>query len=139
MGKLRTKLKKKVNPLKTNKMIYAVAGGLILLAVAFLLVTISKDKVTDKPQLMEKSLKYLRTSEGIMELKILPVENKVIIIYDPKTEKKDFAKVTRYAGIKLSNKLGKQELTMLLSANHEDNVVYTVVLKNGDILSEKTK
>ena len=120
-------------------MIYAVAGGLILLAVAFLLVTISKDKVTDKPQLMEKSLKYLRTSEGIMELKILPVENKVIIIYDPKTEKKDFAKVTRYAGIKLSNKLGKQELTMLLSANHEDNVVYTVVLKNGDILSEKTK
>jgi hypothetical protein len=138
MGKLRTKLKKKVNPLKSNKMIYAVAGGLALLAVAFLLVTLSKDKVTDKPQLMEKTLKYLKTSEGIMELKTLPLENKVIIVYDPNTENKDFAKVVRYAGLKLSNKLGDETLTMVLCANKEANIVYTVVFKNGEIVSEKT-
>jgi hypothetical protein len=138
MGKLRTKLKKKVNPLKTNKMIYAVAGGLALLAIAFLLVTISKDKVTDKPQLMEKTLKYLKTSDGIMELKILPVETKVIIVYDSRTERKDFAKITRYAGLKLSNKLGDEELTIVLCSDKAENVVYTVVFKDGDILSEKT-
>ncbi|HLP58868.1 MAG TPA: hypothetical protein VK186_08565 [Candidatus Deferrimicrobium sp.] len=138
MGKLRTKMKKKVNPLKTNKMIYAVAGGLALLAIAFILVTISKDKVTDKPQLMEKNLKYLKTSEGVMELKILPVENKVIIIYDPNTKNKDFAKVVRYAGIKLSNKVTDQEITIVLSANKAENIVYTVVFKNGEIVSEKT-
>ncbi len=138
MGKLRVKLKKKVNPLKTNKMIYAVAGGLALLAVAFLLVTISKDKVTDKPQLMEKTLKYLRTTDGVMELKVLPVENKVIIIYDRRTENKDFAKIVRYAGLKLSNKLGDEELTILLCADKAENIVYTVVFKNGEIVSEKT-
>jgi hypothetical protein len=138
MGKLRVKLKKKVNPLKTNKMIYAVAGGLALLAVAFLLVTISKDKVTDKPQLMETTLKYLKTSDGIMDLKILPVENKVIIIYASNTEHKDFAKIVRYAGLKLSNKLGDEQLTILLCADKAENVVYTVVFKNGEIVSEKT-
>jgi hypothetical protein len=138
MSKLRTKLKKKVNPLKSNKMIYAVAGGLALLAIAFLLVTISKDKVTDKPQLMENTLKYLRTSEGVMELKLMPVENKVIIVYDPRTKNKDFAKVVRYAGIKLSNKLPDQELTILLGADKAENIVYTVVFKNGDIINEKT-
>ncbi|HLP48628.1 MAG TPA: hypothetical protein VK469_21990 [Candidatus Kapabacteria bacterium] len=138
MGKLRTKMKKKVNPLKTNKMIYAVAGGLALLAIAFLLVTISKDKLTDKPQLMEKTLKYLKNSDGVMELKILPVENKVIIIYDPNTKNKDFAKVVRYAGIKLSNKVTDQEITIILSANKVENIVYTVVFKNGEIVSEKT-
>ncbi|MCX6584211.1 MAG: hypothetical protein NT166_28895 [Candidatus Aminicenantes bacterium] len=138
MGKLRVKLKKKVNPLKTNKMIYAVAGGLALLAVAFLLVTISKDKVTDKPRLMETTLKYLKTTEGVMELKVLPVENKVIIIYDKRTEKKDFAKIVRYAGLKLSNKWGDEELTIQLCADKEENIVYTVVFKNGEIVSEKT-
>jgi hypothetical protein len=138
MGKLRVKLKKKVNPLKTNKMIYAVAGGLALLAVAFLLVTISKDKVTDKPRLMETTLKYLKTTEGVMELKLLPVENRVIIIYDKRTEKKDFAKIVRYAGLKLSNKWGNEELTIQLCADKEENIVYTVVFKNGEIVSEKT-
>ncbi|MCU0289963.1 MAG: hypothetical protein MUF15_26685 [Acidobacteria bacterium] len=124
--------------MKSNKMIYAVAGGLALLAIAFLLVTISKDKVTDKPQLMENTLKYLRTSEGVMELKLMPVENKVIIVYDPRTKNKDFAKVVRYAGIKLSNKLPDQELTILLGADKAENIVYTVVFKNGDIINEKT-
>jgi len=138
MGKLRVKLKKKVNPLKTNKMIYAVAGGLALLAVAFLLVTVSKDKVTDKPQLMETTLKYLRTTDGVIELKIQPVETKVIIIYAPDTKNRDFAKIVRYAGLKLSNKLGDEELTIVLCADKAEKIVYTVVFKNGEIVSEKT-
>ncbi|MDQ1350432.1 MAG: hypothetical protein QG657_734 [Acidobacteriota bacterium] len=124
--------------MKTNKMIYAVAGGLALLAIGFLLATISKDKVTDKPQLMENTLKYLRTSEGVMELKILPLENKVIIIYASNTEHKDFAKIVRYAGLKMSNKLGDEEFTIVLCADKAENVVYTVVFKNGEIVSEKT-
>ncbi len=134
------KFKKKVNPEQSNKMIYAVVAGLGILIIVFLFFIIRGDTVVDKNELMTKSLKYLKRTNGIKELKILPKENKVIIIHDRITEQnknQDFPKIALYAGIKCSNKLGEQELTVLLCESKEENKVYSVVLKDGRIVSEK--
>jgi predicted butyrate kinase (DUF1464 family) len=137
MGKVKKKFKKKVNPEKSNKMIYAVVAGLAILIIVFLAFTISKDTVTDKPELMNSTLKYLQTTPGVLELKTLPEENKVMIIYDRYTENMDFRKIARYAGMKLSHKLGDQELTVLLCEDKEENSVYSVIVKDGRVVDEK--
>lgn len=140
MGKIKKKYKKKINPEQSNKMIYAVVAGLVILIIVFLIFTLSGEKVMDKNQLMTETLKYLKTTEGISELKILSEENKIIIVYDQyikKNKKMDFQKIARYAGLKLSNKLENEELTILLCEDKEEKKVYSVVLNNGRIVSEK--
>jgi hypothetical protein len=134
------KFKKKVNPEESNKMIYAVVAGLGLLIIIFLYFTIKSDTAGDKNELMVESLKYLKRTDGIKELKILPEENRVIIIHDRITEQNknlDFPKIALYAGIKCSHKMGEEELTVLLCEYNEKNKVYSVVLKDGRIVSEK--
>lgn len=137
MGKKKKKLRKKINPEKSNKMIYAVAAGLALLIVIFLIFLISGESVVDKNELMTNSLEYVNKIGGVKELKLFPEESKVIIIYDPFVKKKDFAKIARYAGLRLSNKWGEEPLTMLLCEEQESNPVYSVVLKDGRIVDEK--
>jgi hypothetical protein len=134
------KFKKKVNPEQSNKMIYAVVAGLAILIIVFLFFTIRSDTVVDKNELMTKTLKYLKRTDGIKELKILPKENRVIIIHDRITEQNknlDFPKIALYAGIKCSYEMGEEELTVLLCEYNEKNKVYSVVLKDGRIVSEK--
>jgi hypothetical protein len=135
MGKLRTKIKKKVNPEKSNKMIYAVAGGLLLLIIIFLFFTIGRDKVVDKSELMTNTLKYLKRSA--LEVKTVPDENKVFLIFSKDAEEKDFQTIAKFAGLKLSNELGNVECTICLCRGSEEEIVYTAVLKNGQLLSEK--
>lgn len=137
MGKAKKKFKKKINPEKSNKMIYAVVAGLAILIIVFMVFTISKETVTDKPKVMDNTLKYLETTPGVLELKPLPEENKVIIVYDRYTEDRDFQKIARYAGIKLSHKLGDLELTVLLCEDKEENSVYSIVVKDGRVVNEK--
>lgn len=136
MGKLRTKIKKKVNPEKSNKMIYAVAGGLVLLMAIFLFFTVGRDNVVDKNELMNKTLKYVKRTG--LELKVLPEENKVFFIYDKNAEKRDYQNIVRFAGLRLSNELGDEEFTMILCAGSEEEVVYSTVVKGGRLLSEKS-
>ncbi len=138
MAKAKKKFRKKINPEKSNKMIYAVVAGLALLVIIFLAFTISKDTVTDKPEVMNSTLKYLKTTPGVLQLKPLPEENKVIIVYDHHTEDRDFRKIAWYAGIKLSHKLGDQELTVLLCEDKEENSVYSIVLKDGRVVNEES-
>jgi len=137
MGKKKKKLRKKINPEKSNKMIYAVAAGLTLLIVIFLIFTISKEKVVDKNDLMTKTLEYVKKQGGIKELKLLPDESKVIIVYDPFVKKKNFRTIARYAGVRLSNKWGEEPLIVVLCENEEANKVYSVVLSDGRVIDEK--
>jgi len=137
MGKKKKKLRKKINPEKSNKMIYAVAAGLALLIVIFLIFTISKEKVVDKNELMTKTLDYVKKQGGIKELKLFPDESKVIIVYDPFVQKKNFRTIARYAGVRLSNKWGEEPLIVVLCENEEANKVYSVVLSDGRVIDEK--
>jgi len=137
MGKKKKKLRKKINPEKSNKMIYAVAAGLALLIVIFLIFTISKEKVVDKNELMTKTLDYVKKQGGIKELNLFPDESKVIIVYDPFVQKKNFRTIARYAGVRLSNKWGEEPLIVVLCENEEANKVYSVVLSDGRVIDEK--
>ncbi|MCP4157084.1 MAG: hypothetical protein GY757_55740 [bacterium] len=136
-NKKKKKIMKQVRRNKSNKMIYAVAGGLLILISIFLAVTISQDTKIDKKELMTDTLDYLNTTEGILATKLLHEETKAIIIYDPLTKDQDFKLIARYAGMKLSNKIGEEELTVILCEKSEDNPVYSYKLKNGEVLEEK--
>ena len=137
MGKKKKKLRKKINPEKSNKMIYAVAAGLTLLIVIFLVFTISGEKVVDKKDLMAKTLKYVKKIGGVKELKTFPDEGKVIIVYDPFVLKKDFQAIAKAAGQRLSNKWGEEKVTVVLCEEEEANKVYSVALSDGRVLEEK--
>ncbi len=141
MGKLKKKIKKKVNPEKSNKMIYAVGAGLLILASVFIYILLSGESSVDKKDVMTNSLAYLKGSAGIKELKPLPEQNKLVIVYDSSVDqtgnrKKDFFKIARYAGIRISNKIDDLEITVQLCKDKEEQTVYTVVLKNGGIVRE---
>lgn len=134
------KFKKKINPGQSNKMIYAVVAGLVLLVVVYLFFTIKGDTVVNKKELMEDTLAYLKGAGGIRDVKVFPDENKVIVVHETITkqnEYKDFPKMARYGGVKLSHQLGEEEVTVVLCETTEKNPVYSVVLKDGRVVSEK--
>ncbi len=140
MGKKKKKFQKRINPEKSNKMIYAVVAGLALLIAVFLYFTISYDTVENKEELMNDTLKYLKNAEGIIKIDIHHQANNVIIVYEKhikETKKKDFDKITRYAGIKLSNKMGDEQITILLCEDTPENKVRFFTFKGGRSIEEK--
>ncbi|MGD2088136.1 MAG: hypothetical protein PVH61_18300 [Candidatus Aminicenantes bacterium] len=141
MGK-KKKFKKKINPEKSNKMIIAVAVGVVIVMVAFFIIMIlgSGDSTVpeDKGQLMKRMLKYLETTDGIAGLKYYPEQNKVVIIYESYKESlHDYPKVVQFAGLKLSHKMGDEALTMVLAKDTEEQAIRSYTIKNGRILTEK--
>ncbi|UCH93649.1 MAG: hypothetical protein JSV88_25720 [Candidatus Aminicenantes bacterium] len=142
MGKKKKKFKKKVNPEKSNKMIIAVAIGVVIVMALFFLLMITSSgggkAPVDKGELMKRTLKYLDTAEGISQLKYYPDQDKVVIIYESyKEDKQDFQKIARYAGLKLSHKMGDEELTLVLAKDKEEQAVRSYTIKGGRILTEK--
>jgi hypothetical protein len=142
MGKLKKKLKKKVNPEKSNKMIIAVAVGVVIVMAVFFIIMIlgSGDSTApeDKGELMKRMLKYLETTDGIAGLKYYPDQNKVVIIYEGyKESRENYPKVAQFAGLKLSHKMGDEELTVVLAKDKEEQAVRSYTIKKGRILTEK--
>jgi hypothetical protein len=135
MGKVKKKFKKKINPERSNKMIIAVVVGVVIVFAALFVVMVGDESVGDKNEVMNDALEYLKKGEGISELKILPQQNKVVIVYDENNTDMDFKKIARYAGIKLSNKIKNEEVYIALSGNKDKQgrEIYTVVLKNGRV------
>ena len=142
MGKKKKKLKRKINPEKSNKMIIAVAVGVVIVMAAFFLIMIlgsgSSTAPVDKAGLMKRQLKYLETTNGIAAVKYYPEQNKVVIIYEGYKESlHDYPRVVQFAGLKLSNKMGNEELTMVLAKDKEEHAVRSYTIKSGRILTEK--
>jgi hypothetical protein len=139
MGKLKKKFKKKVNPEGSNKMIIAVAIGLMIL-VAILYITFARGGASvnkkDKKEVMGYALKYLQKGAGVSELKFLPEQNKVVIIYDETIEHLDFHTIARYASLKLSNDLKNEEVSVALVGKHdkEQKENFVVFAKDGTVL-----
>lgn len=140
MGKMKKKLKKKVNPERSNKLIIAVAVGVVIVfAGLFLVITGGGGAPANKKEVMDSALEYLEKSEGLLELQKLPGQNKVVFVYDSNTEKKDFRKIALYAGIKLSNKIGDEIVTVELLKDKEKEKVCTFVLRDGRLISEEVQ
>lgn len=139
MGKAYKQWKKKVNPESSNKMIYAVGAGLILLVIVFLTYTIMDEQVSDKKEVMNQTLGYLKHNNSFKDLKILPDQNRVVFVYDDFTRKEredDLTLAARYAGIKLSNQIKDVEFSVTLCKGKESDERYRGTFKNGKTLRE---
>jgi hypothetical protein len=136
-SKRKKKWRKKINPEKSNKMIYAVAGGLVIVFIAFVFVMLrggSSAPPEDKENFFGDILKYIRRVDGFVDMKIDAPQNRVTIVYQEK-ERVDFVKIAQYAGMKLSNELKDETVEIRLAKNSEDNVQYTFRFQNGRIIS----
>lgn len=128
----------------SNKLIYAVAGGLTLLMIVALVLTLLSDKKPqDKETLILDAVDYLKKVANITEIKAVPEENKVVLIYDIQTtagSKKDvaFKKIARFAGVRVSNELKGEEVKVLLSELKKKEKDYLITVKNGTVISEET-
>ena len=139
MGKLRKKYKKKVNPERSNKMIIAVAVGLVIVVVVLYFLfarggaSVNKQ---DKKEVMTYALKYLQKGAGVSQLKFIPEENKVVIVYDETIQHLDFKTIARLAARRLSNDIKNEEVAVALvvrgdKAQKESFIVFA---KDGGVL-----
>jgi len=138
MGKFRKKLKKNINPAKTNKLIVAVGAGVLIVFSALFFLTIGPQTPGNKAAAMKSALKYLEKSEGILAVKTFPDQDRALIIYDTFQKKRDFVKIARFAALKLSNKMGDQETTLELAKDKENQVVHRFFVQGGQLLRETT-
>ena len=126
-------LRKKINPEKSNKMIYAVAVGLGIIFVAFLIIMMSGESTPEnKEEFIKKTLKYVEKTEGVLDMAIDVDANQVTIVYEEK-EKINFAKVAQYAGLKLSHRMPDETFKVILAKDERDNVQYTFLIKDGNV------
>jgi len=128
---IRTKIKK-INPEKSNKMIYAVAAGLgVVLIVFFTLIITSGGKGGDKKSLAS-ILAYLKNTEGLAEIKTMDAEKKALIVFNSDSKNAgNFEKIAYYAALRLSRHWPDCEVQ--LAKNIATQIVYSVRVKNGAI------
>jgi len=130
---IRTKIKK-INPERSNKMIYAVAGGLAILLLAFFFLVILGGSRGDGRS-MARTLAYLKNTEGLVEVRALDAEKRVVIVFNSDSKNAaNFEKVAYYAGLRLAPHW--PECEVLLARNAAEQVVYRVRVRSGAIVSE---
>ena len=126
---------KRINPGKSNRMIWAVAAGLAMVfAAVFILTGLQRKQPTDKKALMLDTLAYLKKVPGIIAILADPEADRVMLVYDGNFEG-DFPKIARYAALRLSHKMGDVELT--LARNRAEHPVYRIRLKGRTITDER--
>jgi len=131
---IKTKIRK-INPEKSNKMIYAVAAGLAVIILVFLLSIVFTSSSGDKKQALQKTLAYLKNTEGLVEIKTIETENRVVIVFNSDSKNaKNFEKIAHFAALRLSYKL--PDCQVQLAKNLVTQIVYSIQVKNGAIASE---
>jgi hypothetical protein len=130
---IRSKIRK-INPQRSNKMIYAVAAGLALLLLAFLaLVILGNGRGGGRS--LAKTLAYLKNTEGLLEVRALENEKRAVIVYNSDSKNAaNFEKVAHYAAVRLSRFWPDCEVQ--LAQNSVQQIVYEVRVKNGAIAGE---
>jgi len=132
--KKKKKILKKVNPEKSNKMIYAVGIGLFIVFVLFFyFIAKSGPETLDKSKALNQSIEYLKHIDGIKKVDIDEKNFIVSIIYDELFDK-DFKKILNFASIRVSNIVKNQIITFRLYKNKSNDLVYEIKAKNGSIL-----
>lgn len=116
-------------------MIYAVAAGLAVIILVFLLSIVFTSSSGDKKQALQKTLAYLKNTEGLVEIKTIETENRAVIVFNSDSKNaKNFEKIAHYAAMRLSYKL--PDCQVQLAKNLATQIVYSIQVKNGAIASE---
>lgn len=117
-------------------MIWAVGAGILILFSILLFFFTGGGSPSDKLSVMKNTLSYIKKTEGIIDLVFIPEENTVKIIFEPDPNSRsgiDYEKLSAYAGVKLSNKLKEDDLTIFLVRDKTEEPVLVLKLKNGRI------
>ena len=129
---IRSKIRK-INPERSNKMIYAVAGGLALILLAFFLTIVGGGRGGRRS--MAKALSYLKNTEGLVEIRPLEAERRVLIVFNSDSKNAaNFEKIAHYAALRLSPQWPDCEV--LLARNSADRIIYVVRVRNGALAEE---
>ena len=130
---IRSKIRK-INPERSNKMIYAVAGGLLLILLLFTLVIVNGGR-GGGGRSMAAILSYLKNTEGLVEIRPLEAEKRVIIIFNSDSKNAgNFEQIAHFAALRLSRQWPDCEV--LLARNSADRIVYVVRVQNGLLAGE---
>jgi hypothetical protein len=131
---IRTKIKK-INPERSNKMIYAVAGGLAVVLLAFFTLIIISGGRGGGSRSMAKILSYLKNTEGLIEIQTMEPLKRAVIVYNSDSKNAgNFEKVAHYAALRLSRQWPDCEVQ--LAMNRIDRIVYSVRVRAGSIAQE---
>ncbi len=140
MKKKKKRINQRINPEKSNKMIYAVGIGILILFTSLFLITTGGHDSNDPESIMKNTLSYLNNTEGIGDIEFFPESNLVRIIceIDPNTRSViDYNKMAVFAGVKLSNKLKDKIIKVILIKKPEVDPVLKISVKNGKVLTEE--
>jgi len=124
---------KKVNPGRSNKLVWAVAAGLAIVLILWVILTTGGRRPRDRRELMRETLDYLRTTDGIVEVQVDPAAPSVRILYDP-TFAGDFPKIAHFAAVRLAAKV--PDFVLEMAAVPQQMSVYRAEVRHGRIVSE---
>ncbi len=131
---IRSKIKK-INPARSNKMIFAVAGGLALVLLAFFSLAILSGGRGGNSHSMAKTLSYLKNTEGLIEIQAMEPLKRAVIVYNSDSKNAgNFEKVAHYAALRLSRQW--PDCMVQLAMNRIDRIVYSVRVRAGSIAEE---
>ncbi len=140
MKRKKKRLDRRINPEKSNKMMWAVSGGLSILFVTLFITSIGSDSANDKTELYKNTLSYIENIEGVIDVESIPEKNSVRIIYDPDPNSRsmiDYKKMAVFAGVKLSNKLKKDKITFQLIRKYKNKVELTFSVLDGRVVNKR--
>jgi hypothetical protein len=130
---IRSKIRR-INPGRSNKLIYAVAGGVSLLLLLFLALVILGDRGRGGGS-MAHALSYLKNTEGLLAIQPLEKEKRVLLVFSSDSKNAgNFEKVAHYAAVRLARDW--PDCDVWLAKNTADQVVFRVRVRNGVVADE---
>ncbi len=131
MGKKKKKLTKRINPEKSNKMIYAVGGGLLLLFLIAVLFVLNSDQKREEDPVL-KTIDTLKESNDILMVKrSQPQSNTLHVVI--KEKGKEVMKLIKGEAIELSGVKRDVEYEIIIALQSIDNPVYSLKVKDHEI------
>jgi hypothetical protein len=130
---IRSKIRK-VNPGRSNKLIYAVGAGLLVILLVFFSLAIIGGR-GGRGDSMAKTLGYLKNTEGLIAVKAMDSEKRALIVFNSDSKNAgNFEKVAHYAALRLARDWPDCEVR--LARNKAEQVVFQVRVRGGEIISE---
>lgn len=120
---------------RSNKLIFVVAGGVALVLLVFFTLVIIGGGGEGRSGSMARTLRYLKNTEGLVEIKALDAEKRVIIVFNSDSKNAaNFEKIAYYAALRLAPHWPDCEVQ--LAKNKAEQIVYEVRVKGGAIANE---
>jgi hypothetical protein len=125
---------RKINPQRSNKLIYAVGAGLLVVLLVFFTLAILGGR-GGRGDSMAKTLNYLKNTEGLIAVKAMDADKKALIVFNSDSKNAgNFEKVAHYAALRLARDWPDCEVH--LAQNKAEQVVFQVRVRGGEIVSE---